>query len=458
MSNHQDYFKNWDKKKRKASDELLRRGYVRHLFVGSQKKVYDLWHGLANKEELGITLARKSGKTFMSMLLAFEFCWKNPNKIVRYVAPTLKSAREIVIPIYNEFRQFMPNELMPRLLKQELKLVFSNNSAICLGGALPENVESNRGSICDVLILDEVAFFSAKENNFNYLLMSVLFPQLTVSAFGKVLYITTPAKNINHPYPQEIVPKLIAKGNYHTYTIFENNLLSDEDRELIIERYGGRDSKDFRREYLCEPVSDTSLLCTPEFNYQKHVINEVSNNRGRYQCYVSVDTGLTDLTVCIWGYFDYIDRILYILGEKAIIRPVIPEIAELIKYGQEQIKEYALDVNHTLTIVDAFPIVANTLRVDHNLSFNNPIKRRVVDTIALTRKWLSDDTIKVHNSCKQLIYDLQNAVWEESDTNEETRKIERNSQGHSDALMTLAYMVRAVNVYYIPKKGETWTL
>ena len=457
MSNHKDYFKNWTKRQKQASEKLLQRGYVRHLFVGNQRKVYDLWHELPNKGELGVTLARKSGKTFISMLLAFEFCWQNPTKIVRYVAPTLKAARDIVIPIYNEFRQFIPKSLMPKLLKQELKLVFPNNAMICLGGALPENVESNRGSICDILILDEVAFFSAKENNFEYLLMSVLFPQLTVSEIAKVLYITTPAKNISHPFPQTIVPKLIAKGDYYTYTIFENDLLSDSDRQLIIERYGGINSKDFQREYMCVPVSDSSLLCTPEFNEQLHTYEQYETTY-KFQCYVAVDTGLTDLTVCIWGFFDYIERKLVVIGEKSLIRPTIPEIAELIKYGQEQVKPHMFDATHITTTVDAFPIVANTLRVEHSLVFHNPIKRRVVDTIALTRKWLVDDKIRVHKSCKQLSYDLTNSVWEESDNVEDNRQIERNNQGHSDALMCLAYMVRSVNEHYIPQKGDKWIL
>lgn len=425
-------------KQRAISDELCRRGSIRHLLTSPQKKLYDIFKSNVFNE-VGLYSARKMGKSFASFLIAFEFCWANPGALVRIILPELKQGRDIYTPIYQELIDILPTDLMPVHMKSETAFVFQNGAQIRIGGSAPQNIESSRGPRCDLLFLDEVAAF--EERNYDYATRSVLFPQLTTTK-GKIVYLTTPARSPSHPWIVDTMPILISKGALVTATIDDNPLLDDEGRAIIVERYGSVDNPNYRREYLCELIADDDWKIVPEFN-RSHVVDEDAlpqekDTFGLYTPYIgyqALDYGEVDLSALLSAVYDHNTQTLYVIDEW--IDNGSPEkVVDQLQYSTAHVLYKCCQVE---TVMDVMPHMAGVFRRNYGLTFNLPSKGRLEDQVSLLRSSFERGKLKIHSNCKGLIAQLETGVW---DSNK--KQFERTSKGHSDAIAALAYLVKFV--------------
>lgn len=469
MSEEWDQPPNWKGEKRKKSDELCQRGIFRHMMSPNQRKFHELMDR-PDVFEAALFCSRKFGKSFSALLYEMELCLHNPLFLARHVFPELKQAKDTMFKIYDELKSLVPRSVLPDLIKSEASFYFpQTGSYIMLGGTKPENIESSRGPKAHHLALDEVAAFDA--NNYSYALYSVLFPQLSTTA-GKTPHYTTPPESPQHPWITTHYPKFKQKGTLLTFNFDQNDVLTAQAKNTILERYtigsytNPRENPSFRREYLCELIANQDRRVVPEFDKAAHVYSgdsyapfkdEMGNRYTDVIAHVSGDHGVVDNTVIHLGLVDWRSGILYFVRE-IVLRgkneAYLSNFAAAIREIQDEAKEVSTE---QITRIDCFESVRISLQRDHGIVAPSPAKHNLEGGIGVLRSGLEDGKVKIHESCKQLIADLEFSLWKDSES--DTRKIERTDMtAHFDAGMSAVYCIRSVNFTRRPSEKKALTL
>lgn len=437
-------FSDWTREQKLMSDELIKRGKIRHILAGKQREFYDLiQEKFPENNEFFLYSSRKVGKTFLLCLLALEHCWSAPHRIVRHVFPTFKLAKETVYAIMGELYGLIPASRRPVLRRSEGAWFFPNGSQYRLGGADPGSIDNNRGPFCTMILGDEMCFWDSKV--YIELLESALMPQTTNVTNPIFIYASTPPYSPDHPSLLLTMPKIQATGCYLHATIYDNPMISPEKIEKIIEKYGGKDSNRFRREYMAELVTDATKRVVPEFNRELHVVEELPPAINEfdlseiYNGYRVGDYGVgeQDLTGILGAVFDHNAQQIVVCSEKLLFKPVIDEFVKSWNEVEEELK----DCKEITSVLDAFQQLKVTLRRQNGLDFLNPRKGKVAEQIAFVRQCFESDKIRIHSSCKKLIQQLESGIWKENN-----KEFERSDTlGHLDLLVCLVYMVRRIN-------------
>lgn len=440
-------YTDWPKDKQQAAQQLAEKGVFFPYFLGRQREIYKMFHSLKPRESMACILSRKMGKSYMALLLQIEMCNRYEGFVSRHMLPSLKQARDVVYPILSEMQSVLPKAVMPYTINRSDGVIrFRNGSQIVIGGMQRENIDSSRGPRSDAIIFDEIGFVENNMEDYKYALYSVLLPQLTVSKFALQLYITTPPHDPIHPFLNLTLPPIKSSGNHIQYTITDSPFLDEADIDELAVTYGGKTSPDWKREMECEVFADQSRRVTPEFTKDRHM-REVEP-KPEHTCYQSADIGLTDNTAILGGYFDYVRQKLVVTNEHTVKGKSLGELAEIIKKEQNKLEPYMYNKAHIRACYDVFEIAAYTLRVDHQMVFQRPVKRKVEDNIAILRKWLQEDKIEISKDCVNTLYELEYGCWSESYT--VNKEFERTANGHLDHIAALMYMVRLVNVRFMP--------
>ncbi|NJO65479.1 MAG: hypothetical protein HC836_47520, partial [Richelia sp. RM2_1_2] len=203
--------------------------------------------------------SRRLGKTYFLCVIGIEQCLRNPNSSVIFIAPTLKMARQITKSIMREILNDCPRHLLPKFQTQEKVWKFNNGSEMLFAGADAENIESVRGSLAHLVLIDEAGFFS----DLKYAVNSVLIPTTTTTK-GKILMASTPPISPSHDFVA-YVQKAQLEGNLIKKTVYDNPRLHIDEINSLAEEVGGVDSVDFKREYLAEIITDATKAVVPEF-------------------------------------------------------------------------------------------------------------------------------------------------------------------------------------------------
>lgn len=449
----------YTKEERELSDAYIRRkNTVKHLLTPHQKKLHALIFD-SPEREIGYYCSRKVGKTASILLCFYEFAWKNPGCLIRFVLADQTQATSIIEPMISSFiNRLLPSDLLPRYYKTERALKFRNGSIIKLNGANPDSIDKAVGPSCDLFGFDEIAIW---EGDVKYALFDVFYPQATLTN-AKKIFSCTPPPNVDAYYITNIHPKLVARNTLISLTIYENPLVTPRDIEQIEEQMGGKDSPEFRRQYMCELIPSNSRRLTPEFDEDIHVYEErakaIEYGDGFipqfYQYYICNDTGTVDNNAVLVGYLDHHNQQLVIEEESVRNNVNLTEIAQELKEFKDKYMEYAYHPDKGMkTIIDAFTLERKELREIHGIQHVSPIKGKVEDNIAHLRSALQNNKIQISFKCERLIWELKNCVWKISTS--DNKQIERNEeQKHGDAIMALTYMLRAVNWRFRPDKPE----
>jgi hypothetical protein len=387
--------------------------------------------------------------SFAAILDAFGYCIRNKNKIVRIVLPTFKQSKDVAYPIFRELLDIFPKDVYPTLRKSEAALYFNTGSIIFLNGSSSDSCEAARGPRADRIYLDEITAFD--EDVFSYLMYGILIPQISLADNPKIIATGTPAKNPQHPFYVFEYPKLAIKETLIKYTIDDNSLLTERQKDQIVERYGSRNDPEFRREYMGELITAQDLKVVPEFDKAKHVfsggLDEVMTDclgvQRDWHGIIACDLGVTDLTALVGIAVNTYTNKAIVLHERTLHGNTLGEFAKIYLELFNDMKLYCSDIT---SICDGFEQSMITLRKDHNLHFNRPLKRSVEDNVAIARNFFARDRIIIHESCKYLILQLDNGMF---DTNKVVNKDFIRSPikelGHLDHVMSLMYGLRKVD-------------
>lgn len=444
---------------RAAKEKLWRMGNLEWKLKGIQKEMRDAVYSSKGKKTVFLC-ARRLGKSFTMMLIAVEYCVKNPNTIVKVLFPKKKDAKQVVREQMKEILKDCPDDLRPDWKEQDKIFFFPNGSEIQMAGTDGGSAESIRGGSCHLAILDEAGFQDYHE--FEYIIQSIIMPTLLTTK-GKMILASTPSKEIDHPFMLNYVLPARRDGSLIEYDIYANPLIKDEDIEEIADEFpGGKQDENFLREFMLISDIKSDDIVVPEFDKQlkKDVVQRV-DRPVYYDAYVSGDPAAVDLTAILFAYTDYMNNRVVICdelilggrGERITTQHIVDGI----------VRKEKLNFSHPLTGETAKPhmrimdnnnkILIHDLHKEHGMDFIPTAKDNKQGQVNKLRMMLTQGQIIIDPKCENLIYHLEAARWNKHKTKFEHLKgvKERGLKpNHCDALDALIYLARNVDLQRNP--------
>lgn len=432
--------------KQEALNQLWNRGELLFKLDSNQKELYNLYHN--TKEKINVwLLSRRSGKSYSLLVLALEQCIRYPNSIVKYVAPTKMQLKTIIRPLLKKILDSCPEDVAPVFKNNEYIYYFANGSEIQLAGSDSGHAEKLRGGDAHLVIIDE----AGSVDDLDYIVKSILLPT-TLTTKGKILIAGTPAKMPDHPFTGYI-ERAEAKGTLVKKTVYDNPRLTKADIEELIEEVGGINSADFKRELLCILIKDPALSVLPEFNedLESRIVKEWKRPPF-YDTYEAMDLGYDDLTVVLFGYYDF--RAAKLIIEDELVFDFKEKDNHIQKLGELIIqKEFDLWNNSfTHEVKDIYQRVSDIDKIALNelyktskgqLKFDITKKDDKETAINNFRIMLASEKVIINPRCKVLISHCRNVKWRTAND----RKVFARStdSGHFDAVDAAIYLTRSIN-------------
>jgi Terminase large subunit, T4likevirus-type, N-terminal len=425
-----------------AIRELWARGSLSWKLHPVQKKMLASYIS-QNTEITTIACSRRLGKSFLLCLMASEKCIQAPNSIVKYVCPRKNMVKTIIQPIMNEIFKDCPPEMKPEFKYNDYMYAFPNGSQIQMAGTDGGHHENLRGGKSDMWIVDEAGYC----DELKYVVHTILAPTSDTTG-GRGIIASTPSKSTDHDFIEYFLRPADFKGELIKYTIYDNPLISKSKIQEIIDRYPSREKDpEFRREYLCEVINGGDLSIIPEFTeeIQEAIIKDIPRPPF-YDAYVSLDIGFKDLTVVLFGYFDFKNGAIVIEDEisqdgKTLLMDVF---AKNIRAKEESLWTSPLSGEfkppHLRVADNNNLIMLNQLTYQHNIQFIPTAKDNKEAALNTLRMKIANKQIYINPRCKTLIYHLRNGSWAKN-----RKEYARSPDaGHYDAIDSLVYFVRNV--------------
>ena len=434
--------------KKQIHDELWRRGILVHLMHKVQKEMFMIYENAEPRSTLVWLLARQSGKSYLIAIVALTEAIRNPNSIIKLLTDTKLHVQTIFEPLFREILETCPDDVKPEYLPSKFMYVFPNGSQIQMAGTDANNAERLRGQKSDCILVDEAAFC----NKLDYNVMSILFPTSTHTG-AKIILASTPPEEPDHDFVK-FIEDAENNGLLTKKTLDDNPLLSQEVKDSIANKFpGGKNNPQYRREYMCELIRDENRSVIPEFDDElmKTVVADY-NKPPYYTPYVGMDLGFKDLTVVLFGYYDF--RTDKVIIEDEIVKE--GKDLKLDKFSAEILKKEEELWTNILTneqikpevrVSDVDYIVINEInRASHNQLNFQAVKKSPgykLPLINQLRVMLQSEKIVINPRCKVLISHLKNARWKDASSKDDFAR--SPGSGHYDAVDALLYLVKSIN-------------
>lgn len=432
--------------------ELWRRNLLQYKMHVNQKEMWDLY---LKAPEFSIStwlLARQSGKSFAIGLMSTIKCQEKPNIVVKILCPTKVQAKTVYEPIFRQIFEDCPDDLKAEYNSQGWCYVFPNGSQIQLAGSDGGHAERLRGQKTDLAFVDEAAFCTSLA----YIVRSILLPTATHTK-GKIILASTPSPELDHDF-NAFIESCEANGLLTKKTIYDNPLLDEKQVQQIISNYiGGVNSSEFRREFLCEIIKDENLSVLPEVDDELlSKIVKVPEFPAFYSRYVSMDIGFKDLTVVLYGYYDFKENRIVIQDE--IVRSGkdihLPDFTKELQDKEKELWNNPLThelVKPEVRASDINPFVIQEINIhskkqdpNHPIDFSIATKHDKLAHINKLRVMLYKEKILINPKCQTLIRHLKHCKWKDKSAKDDFARSSEND-GHYDAVDALLYFVRAIN-------------
>jgi hypothetical protein len=408
---------------------------------------------------------RRLGKSTYGLIWLTEDCIKNPGGISAFFAPVKEGLRDYIgdfnkpdTPLGQAFKD-CPEDLRPTL-DATLTLNFPNGSKIIFRGSNNQQHRIRRGSAFRRVYVDEARDVDDLDN----LVDSVIVPSL-FSTLGRLMIGSTPADTEDHPL-FAIKQAAEREGWYFHCSIYDAGRYDPEEFPADRIAMWKKETKDpvaWSREYEALWVKDPTKTVIPEWE-DVHAIAEAPHDEvfAFYHKYAALDSGVTDKTAGLLGFYSFREARLYIEDEFTLQDSEVrtDRIAQLFKTKEKELgyqaihdrkdpKYAGLPVNEKVyrRVADNNNLIlVNDLNSLYDLDFYPTRKDELAAMINLTREWVKDGKIKVSQNCQELLGCLRNAIWDKKREKLAKSKV----YGHFDALMALVYLVRNVDTVSNP--------
>ena len=412
-----------------------------------RKSQLDIYRLLLREKFAFVEAARRFGKTTSILSFVLEQLRMNAGWVCRWCFPFKNQAREVLDAEIRKIQAHCPEHLKFILTKTDSVYIGPNGSKLYIRGVNEDRGESARGPASNIIIADEYGFW----NEPSYIIKEVLFPQLENQEGQWLIKASTPPRNLGHIYydEREVAAR---KGRFIQKIIYDNEALTPQELQTIIEECGGKDSPSFRRERLCEPVSDPDMLIIPEYNEE---LNDVEDSYPRpefYTPYVGGDSGADDNTVVLFGYHDFLKDEVVIEEEYVVSGKTTAEIIETAKSIEKSLwfrkdastitqltpRKRVYDANKQ-QIIDIF--------VDHKYPVQMPQKDDKYAAIHELRVIVGKRKFKIKKKCVNLRRQMKVGMWKDSRHSDFERT---EGLGHLDAIAAAIYFNRCVDRHHNP--------
>ncbi len=384
--------------------------------------------------------SRQWGKSYWAVTKAVETAIKIPRAQIRYGAAFQTDLVDFIIPAFDKVLEDAPPAQKGRRVGNFY--VFPNGSRIKLVG-LDKNPNGLRGNTLDLIIIDECGFVS----NLDYIYKSIIIPATLHRPNCKVIFISTPPSTPAHAFV-DYVQKAELEGAYVKLDIYTNPRITPDDIHRMIDEIGGTDSTTFRRECLCEFVTDSDLAIIPE--WKDSYIQDLPRDEfyKYYHKYVGMDLGVKDLTAMLYGYYDFKRASLVIEDEDQMNGPSMNTLLLKGAIIQKEKELWANDqtprdynnnpVPFRRVSDNNWPILIQDLSSLHNLTFIETNKDNLEAMINEVRLMVQAGQLIINPRCKKLIGCLKHGVWD----NKKKQFARSTVYGHFDHLAALIYLIR----------------
>ena len=465
-------------------DEFWYRGNLSYMLrKHGQTRCYNHYH--RKTEDAGGDLVqlvwnchRRMGKSFLLVLLLIERCLKYPRQEVKFCAPTKQQVTDIIRPLINFILEDCPKALRPFKREGATEFYFRNprwgpdfsetTSCLKLIGVNVGDGDKARGQGADVVALDECGLY----RDMDYLVNSVLLYQFANRHKPAMIMATSAPVTVAHDFYELYVPRAQESDDYMEVRAPDNPDFSEQDRRNVLSYCdGGEDSVAWRREALCEKVSDESALILPEFQRaQTRVMVEKYQRPAFFHPWASMDTGWVDHTAVLYGYIDFEPQILVIEHVIWVHYKSKGDVAYLMKEVERRL--YPEDLLNRMDVkirrvADMDPQGIADFRTEYKIPIRYVDKGHATGTynssmeanIAKLRSGIQEGRVRVlkNETTEPLIYQALHGVWDEGRKKfarpaSSARRAEASLLGHCDCLAAWAYLYKNVLWRENPRK------
>lgn len=415
------------------------RGNLSFKFHQSQKKIDYTFKSSATQLFVG-NCSRQIGKSFWAVCKAIEQAIKQPKSQIRYGAAFHSDLVEFIIPAFDKVMEDCPAQIKGVYKTSGTSFHFPNGSKIKLVG-LDRNPDGLRGNTLDLIILDECGFVG----NLEYLYKSIIIPATMHRPNAKIIMISTPPATPAHSF-LDFCQRAELEGGYAKFTIYDNPMIDQDTIERLMKESGGATSTTWRREYLCEFVTDSDSAIIPEWDDKYIQSPQQDQFYPFYHRYVGMDLGVKDFTAVIFGYYDFAKATLVIEDELVINGPTLTTqlLKDLIVEKEASLwadkKPYRRisDNNNLMLLQD--------LTTLHGLTFAATNKDTLEAMVNEVRLMVQAGKVIIHPKCKLTSGSLKYGVWDKK----RSAFARSGTYGHFDCLAALIYLIRNLDKHTNP--------
>jgi hypothetical protein len=425
-------------------DESWRRGRLGYLLHEGQKRIDEKFQSVTGQLFV-CNVARQFGKSYWACTKAVSLAIAKPKTRIRYGTAFHTDLTEFIMPTFDIVLKDCPEGMRPRYKVAGSKWVFPNGSEIKLVG-LDRNPNGLRGNTLDLIVIDEAGFVA----ELDYIYKDIIIPATLKRPNCKIIFISTPPRSPAHEFV-DFIQKAEAENSYIKLTIHDNPTITQDDFDRMAKEHGGVGSIVFRREFLCEVISDESHIVA-EWTPTYIVETPKDQFYNFYHKYVAMDLGRKDKTALIFGYWDFKRATLVIEDEMEMEGP---------SWTTLTLKKDLFEKEKTLwaTPDDVGPFkpyrrisdnnnphLINDLNSLHKAYFIETSKESLEAMVNELRVMVGEGKIEVHPRCKKLIGCLSYGVWDSKRKEFARSKV----YGHFDHLAALIYLVRNIDRFANP--------
>lgn len=382
-----------------------------------------------------VLCARQFGKSFGGVCLALKVCAMNPGTTVYIVGPQIKQTMRIFrkeirflkkkYGFHESFYRPMPDQIGPGYE------IFNGSDLYIAGFGNNSNPDDMRGDNASLIIIEETRNFNP--DDYKRVVVSVFNPMLTHSKNGKIVHMTTPPDDVNHPFVTDTIPLAKKNGTFYSYNINDNPLLSEKRKQEEIEVHGGRFSEECRRELFCEIVRNQERVIIGSFKSGEHVIPIEKPVSSRFLVCGDYGGSRDKTAMLILNYDPKSGEVVFC--DERIFNPGTPS-ADIVYETTTMERQWGL--NDPVRYIDMPEQTRIDLLNDYSFKTRAPDKHNRDVHIGNLNDAFRDGNAMVSAKCKLLTETLESGRWNSRKTDAERSK----KYGHADAIFAATYGFR----------------
>lgn len=228
---------------------------------------------LTNREhrEFILLAHRDTGKSHMTCTKVLETVKNHKGLSVNIFSGTGKQAKAIFSPKFSKLSSDAPREFVPKYSTAD-ECYSVNDCSITIIGGTTGTADNQRGRDFDFTLIDEPIVI----NELEYLYTSVILPRI-LTGTGTCIWLSSAPKTPAHFFAKKI-EQAKKEGYIKIFTLADNPRFSADDVKRIADAMGGEESTAFRREMMCEIITDENYAVFPELINNQKLLEHVGSD------------------------------------------------------------------------------------------------------------------------------------------------------------------------------------